>query len=593
MEIMQVRQDKSRSFKQKVVDIPHYNFDKSEVEIKRIVTKQGTVIRYMKNKGIQIMFANGNYSVYSPKYNTWTKTKNSGERKQYKMSAQTGKTLSVQEIEPLRVDHKIDPETNVDVTVRSDKVTQIFYKDSTLTMHHDNTLILSKNDGSEKIIEKKGFAPIKIKFSAFKSRAKTVIGLGGQNALMGFDDIMERSNDGYLFETYLPDQTLVQTYREKQQLEGYNNYSCNTIHLFNRHDFSVLKVKQDGEIVVITSNQRSRLNDIGYHSDLGRDKDYFFELFGVESDRRSGVYTANVIKGTIQTKDDEGNVFVVYANGESIERLAVSFNLDQTAETLARKRPDSPRNLPDGEYIEEECKFLVPPQTVMEPRLIFIKNDESGYEFLNEKQLDYFFRVRSVDNESMLEAEDITIGTENAVLITSVKDMNCQKNKSLIFPATKIPQCVGPEVQTVYIPPEPIKKLYTTDQIIEFKEFDQGDVDKFDDDMGRYNNHKQMQVDEKARLTVIETEADLKSKSAHANKNAANIRSKQEVFEEMKFFYTIIKMQGKKKKQMNEAELKIWSRRAEFTDTEDNDEDLYSTDEDEIDANEQVILDEI
>ena len=41
-------------------------------------------------------------------------------------------------------------------------------------------------------------------------------------------------------------------------------------------------------------------------------------------------------------------------------------------------------------------------------------------------------------------------------------------------------------------------------------------------------------------------------------------------------------MTGKRKKQMNEAELKIWNMRSEFTDTEDNydDEDLYSTDED-------------
>ena len=32
---------------------------------------------------------------------------------------------------------------------------------------------------------------------------------------------------------------------------------------------------------------------------------------------------------------------------------------------------------------------------------------------------------------------------------------------------------------------------------------------------------------------------------------------------------------------MNENELKIWNMRSEFSDTEDNDEDLYSTEEDE------------
>jgi len=28
------------------------------------------------------------------------------------------------------------------------------------------------------------------------------------------------------------------------------------------------------------------------------------------------------------TQDEEGNVFIVYANGDSVEKLSVSFNLD-------------------------------------------------------------------------------------------------------------------------------------------------------------------------------------------------------------------------------------------------------------------------
>jgi len=292
MEILQIRADKSRKFKQKIVGLPQEEHDISQIEVKRVITKHGTVVRYMKNEGIQILMANGNYSVYNPKNSTWIKTNNSGERKEYKISPETGKTISVTEIDPLRVEHKIDPETNTNVLIRSDKVMLIYYNDNTtLIMHHDDTLIYSKNDGSERIIERKGFAPVKIYFDAFKSRAKTVIGMGGTNALMGYDNIMERSNYGFLIETYLPDKTIVQTYKEKQQLEGYNNFSNNTIHLFKRRDYSVLKVKQDGEIFIITSNQRSKLNDIGYGLELGKDKDYFFELFGIDSDRRSGVYT--------------------------------------------------------------------------------------------------------------------------------------------------------------------------------------------------------------------------------------------------------------------------------------------------------------
>jgi hypothetical protein len=37
------------------------------------------------------------------------------------------------------------------------------------------------------------------------------------------------------------------------------------------------------------------LNDIGKQKDLGKDDyDYFFELFGIQSERRSGVYTGNI-----------------------------------------------------------------------------------------------------------------------------------------------------------------------------------------------------------------------------------------------------------------------------------------------------------
>lgn len=35
------------------------------------------------------------------------------------------------------------------------------------------------------------------------------------------------------------------------------------IHIIKRDDFSVVKVRQDGEVVLITANERSYLNDIG------------------------------------------------------------------------------------------------------------------------------------------------------------------------------------------------------------------------------------------------------------------------------------------------------------------------------------------
>ena len=112
-------------------------------------------------------------------------------------------------------------------------------------------------------------------------------------------------------------------------MPSYNRTSKSLIHLLNRYDFSRIKIRQDGEIVVITSNSRSQLNDIGKQMEFGtQDYDFFFELFGMPNERRSGVYTCDLDKGRIWTRDEEGNHFIVYANGDSVEKLAVTFKLD-------------------------------------------------------------------------------------------------------------------------------------------------------------------------------------------------------------------------------------------------------------------------
>ena len=42
-----------------------------------------------------------------------------------------------------------------------------------------------------------------------KARAKTIIGLGGTDALMGIETVMERSNDGRITEVLMPDKTII------------------------------------------------------------------------------------------------------------------------------------------------------------------------------------------------------------------------------------------------------------------------------------------------------------------------------------------------------------------------------------------------
>ncbi len=295
------------------------------------------------------------------------------------------------EMQRLRTHEKIDPETNAVVEIREDGLLRIKYPDRrTLLVLPDHSEILIAKTGpleegsavTTTIFKKEGYAPVKITSDPVKARSGTIIGLGGTDALMGKDSIMERSYGGLISETYLPDKSVVQTYLEKQELPGYNKFSTSLIHLVKRYDFSMIKIRQDGEVVVITASERSYLNSIGKEMVFGvNDYDYFFELFGVPNERRSGVYTANLEQGRIWTEDEEGNHFIIYANGDSAEKLSVSFNLDQMIEGIDNKEPISPR-IKDGEYIEDECKFLPPPKTVSHPRLFLVK--ESGAtEYMN------------------------------------------------------------------------------------------------------------------------------------------------------------------------------------------------------------------
>jgi len=238
----------------------------------------------------------------------------------------------------LEIVEKVDPETNAKVYVREDGVLKNVYPDrTTLLIMPDHTQILiTKTDDEDEdsairttLFSKTGYAPVRLIYDPVKERAATVIGLGGTDALMGKDSIMERSHGGLITEVLLPDRSIMQTYLEKQELQGYNRFSKSLVHLVRRDDFSVIKVRQDGEVVVITSNERAYLNDIGKNEEFGTaDYDYFFELFGVPIERRSGVYTSNLEQGRLWTQDEEGNFFMIYANGDSTEKLSVSFDLD-------------------------------------------------------------------------------------------------------------------------------------------------------------------------------------------------------------------------------------------------------------------------
>jgi len=418
----------------------------------------------------------------------------------------------------LKLNEKIDPETNARVTIREDGVLTVHYVDeSKLVMFADGTEIFTRKEDKTTIsvIRKEGYIPLRLIYDPVKARAKTVIGLGGTDAMMGIDNIMERSNDGRVTEILMPDRSIVQSYLERQELEGYNNFMTNMVHLVRRDDYSIVKVRQDGEVVLISANERAYLNSIGKQCpNMGKDDyDYFFELFGVAAERRSGVYTARLTESRLWMSDEEGNFFIVYANGDSVEKLSVSFDLDQLVEGIDRKEPDSPRSLPrgDGEHIEEECKFLPPPKTMGHPRLFMIKNDGGvGYEYMNAEQLEYLFRCQHKDTSLVQSnSNEITIDGEKAVSHFFLRKYEVGKMHSLINPAKenpKLPQSVELVNQTVSIPKEPLSEQFTWRCINQYRNMcDSTDALRdFENAITRYAAMRAKQADERNRLKVAE-----------------------------------------------------------------------------------------
>jgi len=281
------------------------------------------------------------------------------------------------------------------------------------------------------------------------------------------------------------------------------------IHIVRRDDHSVVKVRQDGEVVLITANERAYLNEIGNQiEEFGtKDYDYFFELFGVPNERRAGVYTANLDQGKLWTQDEEGNYFIVYANGDSVEKMSVSFNLDQMVEGIDNKEADSPR-IRDGEYIEEECKFLPPPKSMAHPRLFFVRADGSGIEFFNKEQLMHMFRTYDKlkqDPDLIQSANKVQDSNETSISHVFIdkqhQSFNAQAfDVSAEFP--KLPQTLELVNQTVSIPTEPVVEHYTYKNVLEFHEMDEERMQEFERALATYHAQEDKQGARAAELQI-------------------------------------------------------------------------------------------
>ena len=465
---------KNEANQKKQVNVQDENAEVEETM--RTVTRAGSLIRYLKDGNQIIYLRDGTITKTDHRRGIWTTINDKGVVRERNL--RTGVVRD--DINRLQVNRKTDPETAAVLYVREDGFLKICYNDgSTLCIFADHTRIYthkapSDNEATRVIrsfYEKDGYATVKITYDPVKARAGTTIGLGGADALMGRDGIMERSNDGKISEVFLPDRTIVSTFFEKQELPGVNKFSKSLVHLIQRDDYSIIKVRQDGEIVLVTANERAYLNEIGKQLEFGQDYDYFFEIFGMPLERRSGVYSANLEQNRLWTQDEEGNFFIIYANGESTQKLSVSFNLDQMVEGIENKEPDSPR-IKDGEFLEEECHFLPPPKSVADPRLFLVKNGQAT-EFCNEEQVAYFLRSQEKNQDVQKKHSEVVIHNEKATAHLFMRRENPwdPSNPATLNSQLKavIPQALDMVNQTVSISSDPQCFRYFRKYIVEYE----------------------------------------------------------------------------------------------------------------------------
>jgi len=185
--------------------------NEAQTELHRIITTSGEIIKYMADGNFIIYYIDGSITYTDKRRGVWYTINSAGVKRIRKIKDRIIQDDTVK----LRIDTKVDPETNAILKIREDGVLNIEYIDqSLLIVMPDGTNFLKKKRpdgeaGTITYITKDEFAPVRQIYDPVKERAKTVIGPGGTDALMGRDQIMERTNTGKISEVCLPDKTVV------------------------------------------------------------------------------------------------------------------------------------------------------------------------------------------------------------------------------------------------------------------------------------------------------------------------------------------------------------------------------------------------
>ena len=178
------------------------------------------MIRHLKDGNQVIYYPDGTITTTDHRRGIWRTTNHLGVVRERNLRTGIVKDSMVR----LAIHEKIDPETNAAIQIREDGMLRVAYPDrrTLLVMPDHSEILITKRGPMEEgsavtttIFKKEGYAPVRITSDPVKARSGTTIGLGGTDALMGKESIMERSFGGLISETFLPDRSVLWTYLEK------------------------------------------------------------------------------------------------------------------------------------------------------------------------------------------------------------------------------------------------------------------------------------------------------------------------------------------------------------------------------------------
>lgn len=289
---------------------------------------------------------------------------------------------------------------------------------------------------------------------------------------------MTRSYDGRLSKVILPDKTVIYSYKEKKATEKFDVFTFNTINLIYRIDGTVIRIAQDGDICIVSSKERIKFNLSGQNLPEGEDTDYLFEINGKPEDRRGGVYSVDIKKEKIYTKDTEKNIFELHADGAAKYKLSVTLDLDNSHKTIDEIRPDSPRYTGES-YIDPEAIHLEAPKNFVHPRLFVIENDNTGYELLNEDQIVNFKLNKQRDSlHSKYMSQEMETYFRSHYWITKYLSVTELIDETHCVNKIKIPKKLEKITQTPLTLNFPLKEIYLYRNLIESIPFDENFRDK-------------------------------------------------------------------------------------------------------------------